>query len=187
MCASGGGSPSAGRVGSFKGKRRDELPDREIFDILQGAPMLIGRWRQHYHRFRPHSALGYRPPAPEAIAIEPSGMTPLPQAVVAGPTSGADHHGGQVLRAGDPPGVVLSGGLRTSKPLGVPSTMAVNPALRSRREARRVHEEDHTELRRGAAGSQPSVTGAGEGGPGNPSASDAPPFGRPASRGILPE
>ncbi len=25
---------------------------------------MIGAWRQHYNRIRPHSSLGYRPPAP---------------------------------------------------------------------------------------------------------------------------
>jgi putative transposase len=33
--------------------------------------VLIERWREHYNRVRPHSALGYRPPAPEAIAAGP--------------------------------------------------------------------------------------------------------------------
>jgi len=36
------------------------------------ARVLIERWREHYNRVRPHSALGYRPPAPEAIAAGPS-------------------------------------------------------------------------------------------------------------------
>ena len=29
--------------------------------------MLIERWRHHYNTIRPHSSLGYRPPAPETI------------------------------------------------------------------------------------------------------------------------
>lgn len=29
--------------------------------------MLIERWRRHYNAVRPHSSLGYRPPAPETI------------------------------------------------------------------------------------------------------------------------
>ena len=29
--------------------------------------MLIERWRRHYNTIRPHSSLGYRPPAPEAV------------------------------------------------------------------------------------------------------------------------
>ena len=65
------GSPwENGYVESFNGKLRDELLDREIFYTLLEAKVLIERWREHYNRFRPHSSLGYRPPAPEAIAFE---------------------------------------------------------------------------------------------------------------------
>ena len=46
---------------------RDELLEREAFDTLLEAKVLIERWRQHYNTIRPHSALGYRPPAPEAM------------------------------------------------------------------------------------------------------------------------
>ena len=46
---------------------RDELLDREIFYTLTEAMILIERWRREYNTVRPHSALGYRPPAPEAI------------------------------------------------------------------------------------------------------------------------
>ena len=56
---------------SFNGKLRDELLDREIFYTLQEAKVLIEQWRRHYNRVRPHSALGYRPPAPEAMEIPP--------------------------------------------------------------------------------------------------------------------
>jgi len=35
----------------------------EIFYTLREAQVLIEEWRQHYNRIRPHSALGYRPPA----------------------------------------------------------------------------------------------------------------------------
>ena len=52
---------------SFNGKLRDELLDREQFDTLLEAKVLIERWRRHYNTVRPHSSLGYRPPAPEAI------------------------------------------------------------------------------------------------------------------------
>ena len=45
---------------SFHGKLRDELLDREIFDTLLEAKVLIERWRWHYNRVRPHRALGYR-------------------------------------------------------------------------------------------------------------------------------
>ena len=52
---------------SFNGKLRDELLEREIFDTLLEAKVLIERWRHEYNTIRPHSSLGYRPPAPEAI------------------------------------------------------------------------------------------------------------------------
>ena len=42
---------------------RDELLAREAFDTLLEAKVLIERWRQHYNTIRPHSALGYQPPA----------------------------------------------------------------------------------------------------------------------------
>ena len=51
---------------SFNGKLRDELLNGEIFYTLKEAKVLIEQWRNHYNTIRPHSALGYRPPAPEA-------------------------------------------------------------------------------------------------------------------------
>jgi len=66
------GSPwENGYVESFNGKLRDELLEREIFYSLTEAKVLIEMWRAHYNRVRPHSSLGYRPPAPEAIAAGP--------------------------------------------------------------------------------------------------------------------
>jgi transposase InsO family protein len=62
------GSPwENGYIESFNGKLRDELLDREIFYTLREAKVLIERWRREYNTFRPHSALGYRSPAPEAV------------------------------------------------------------------------------------------------------------------------
>ena len=62
------GSPwENGYVESFNGKLRDELLDREIFYTVTEAKILIERWRREYNTVRPHSALGYRPPAPEAV------------------------------------------------------------------------------------------------------------------------
>lgn len=52
---------------SFNGKLRDELLNGEIFYTLKEAQVLIERWRCHYNTVRPHSALGYRPPAPETV------------------------------------------------------------------------------------------------------------------------
>ncbi len=55
---------------------RDELLNGEIFDTLLEAQVLVERWRKHYNQVRPHSALGYRPPAPEAILPPPVALTP---------------------------------------------------------------------------------------------------------------
>ena len=74
------GSPwENGYVESLNGKLRDELLEREIFDTLLEAKVLIERWRRDYNKIRPHSSLGYRPPAPEAIDIfhSASRATPL--------------------------------------------------------------------------------------------------------------
>ena len=68
------GSPWENGYGeSFNGKLRDELLDREIFYTLTEAQILIERWRRQYNTVRPHSALGYRPPTPEAVMPTPIG------------------------------------------------------------------------------------------------------------------
>ena len=62
------GSPwENGYCKSFNARMRDELLNGEVFCSLREAQMLIEQWRQHYNAKRPHSALGYRPPAPETI------------------------------------------------------------------------------------------------------------------------
>ena len=62
------GSPwENGYCESFNGKLRDELLNGEIFYSLKEAQVIIEQWRQHYNTHRPHSSLGYRPPAPQAI------------------------------------------------------------------------------------------------------------------------
>ena len=62
------GSPwENGYVESFNARFRDELLNGEIFYSLKEAQIVIEQWRQHYNTKRPHSSLGYRPPAPEAI------------------------------------------------------------------------------------------------------------------------
>ena len=61
------GSPwENGYVESFNGKLRDELLNCEIFTTLTEAKVLIAQWRREYNQVRPHSAKGYKPPAPEA-------------------------------------------------------------------------------------------------------------------------
>lgn len=60
---------------SFNGKLRDELLNGENFYTLREATILIERWRQHYNTLRPHSSLGYQPPAPQTILPRPAGLT----------------------------------------------------------------------------------------------------------------
>ena len=72
------GSPGEnGYIESFNSKLRDELLDREVFYTLAEAKILIEQWRKEYNQIRPHSALRYRPPAPEAITpvVIPTGLT----------------------------------------------------------------------------------------------------------------
>jgi len=63
------GSPwENGYCESFNGKLRDECLNGEIFYSLKEAQTVIESWRVHYNTKRPHSALGYRPPAPLTVA-----------------------------------------------------------------------------------------------------------------------
>ncbi len=63
------GSPwENGYCESFNGKLRDECLNREIFYSLKEAQIVIEQWRVEYNTRRPHSALGYRPPAPAACS-----------------------------------------------------------------------------------------------------------------------
>ena len=75
------GSPwENGYIESFNGKLRDELLDRELFYTLLEVRVLTERYRQIYNRIRPHSSLGYRPPAPETV------LPAVPLPVLAGLT-----------------------------------------------------------------------------------------------------
>ena len=73
------GSPwENGYVESFNGKLRDELLNVEIFDTLWEAKVLVERWRREYNQRRPHSALAYRPPAPEAKPLRSQALDSIP-------------------------------------------------------------------------------------------------------------
>ena len=86
------GSPwENGYCESFNSKLRDELLNGEIFYTLREAEVLIEAWRRHYNGIRPHSSLGYRPPAPEATLAR-NGTVPWSGALApkgARPTSSA--------------------------------------------------------------------------------------------------
>src|ERR1035437_6124835 len=73
------GSPwENGYCESFNGKLRDECLNGEIFYSLKEAQVVIEQWRVQYNKVRPHSSLGYRPPAPQTM--NPF-LTPLDQAM----------------------------------------------------------------------------------------------------------
>ena len=78
ICAS---SPwENGYLESFNGKLRDELLNVELFDAVLEAQVLAQRYRKHYNTARPHSALGYRPPAPEVILPWPPSLARITNA-----------------------------------------------------------------------------------------------------------
>jgi putative transposase len=84
------GSPwENGYCESFNSKLRDELLNGEIFYSLAEARVVIESWRQHYNTVRPHSSLGYKPPAPNALvwpAIQAKPVTPITADVADKPT-----------------------------------------------------------------------------------------------------
>jgi transposase InsO family protein len=78
------GSPwENGYCESFNGKLRDECLNGEIFYTLKEAQIVIEKWRVEYNTRRPHSALGYRPPAPAAYShLIPPNSNSQPIAVI---------------------------------------------------------------------------------------------------------
>ena len=81
------GSPwENGYVESFNARLRDELLNGEIFCSLREAQIIIEQWRRHYNQERPHSSLGYKPPAPEAVVVSPPALpSPLVRAAPTAP------------------------------------------------------------------------------------------------------
>ena len=77
------GSPwENGYIESFKRRLRDELLNVEVLDIVLEGKVLCEQWRGHYRAVRPHSSLGYEPPAPEAMLPWPSAsFAPLQEAM----------------------------------------------------------------------------------------------------------
>lgn len=62
------GSPwENGYCESFNARMRDEFLNGELFGNLYEATVLTRRWIEYYNSVRPHSALGGKPPAPQAI------------------------------------------------------------------------------------------------------------------------
>jgi len=83
------GQLSTGDPGQFyigANNLREELLNGEPFYSLAVARVMIEAWRVHYNTARPHSSLGYRPPAPQAIQWPScSGGSQPPQATTLAP------------------------------------------------------------------------------------------------------
>ncbi len=73
---------------SFNGRLRDEFLSAEVFYSLQEAKVLAAQWRHHYNHIRPHSSLGYKPPAPLAratrMAVPTYAIAPVATAMPSG-------------------------------------------------------------------------------------------------------
>ena len=77
------GSPwENGYCESFNSKLRDEFLNREILYTLKEAKVLIEWWRRYYNMLRPHSSIGYRPPAPKSL-LPAGAMPPYDEGVAA--------------------------------------------------------------------------------------------------------
>jgi len=77
------GSPwENGYAESFHSRLRDELLNAELFAGLRDAKALAANWKNEYNHRRPHSSLGYQPPAAYAasLADPPVGPAGLPPA-----------------------------------------------------------------------------------------------------------
>ena len=127
------GSPwENGYCESFNCKLRDELLNGEMFFSLAEAQVMIEAWRRHFNTIRPHSSLGYRPPAPEAII--PRGTTIAPSAT-APPDRNARARPPRTCRQKPP-----CTNIETGSPLGGRPASAGAPAFdrRSRSDKRRL-------------------------------------------------
>jgi transposase InsO family protein len=81
------GSPwENGYCESFNSKLRDELLNGELFYSLAEARIVIEGWRQYYTTQRPHSSLGYKPPAPKALIWPATPPEPASMDIAVRPT-----------------------------------------------------------------------------------------------------
>ncbi len=110
-----------GHNDSFNGTLAEEVLKREIFLTLREAKVLVEQWRREYNTIRPHSSLGYQPPASEAVRPDPAFLN-LP--VLRGP-----HPQGHPCHNPGPPPILHSLPHPTTLPQILPTVSA----------ARRVH------------------------------------------------
>jgi putative transposase len=75
---------------TFNSRLRDELLDREVFETLKEAKVIVEDHRLDYNHRRPHSSLGYRTPAefaathdcPGIASLSPADAVPIPDPVL---------------------------------------------------------------------------------------------------------
>ena len=91
LLAQGKTAVEAARAIGVTEQLRDELLDGEAFNTVRDAQVLIEQWRRHYSSARPHSSLGYRPPAPEVVMPTPA-LPPRPGPTGSAPSSLAMVH-----------------------------------------------------------------------------------------------
>ncbi len=68
MLEKAGGARRLSEARDHRAKIREQFLNGELFYSLKEAQIMVERWRSHYNTKHPHSALGYRPPAPETVA-----------------------------------------------------------------------------------------------------------------------
>jgi putative transposase len=75
------GSPwDHGFCENFNVKLRDKCLNGEIFFSPKGARIVVEKWREVHDTLHPHSALGYKPPAPEVCSsVVPPNPIPQPK------------------------------------------------------------------------------------------------------------
>ena len=113
------GSPWENGSGeSCTGTLRDEGLNPAIFTTLTEAQIRIERWRREDNPVRPHSALGDRPPAPDALEIRPPHPAPWADRRVAALPSALAQQSGAGHTLPTPPGILLIRGPRTGRRLG---------------------------------------------------------------------
>ena len=79
-----------GYVESFHSRLRDELLNAEVFADVGEARALAASWRSEYNHRRPHSSLGYLPPAAFAASCNAAiGEAAVAAATPGGPPVGA--------------------------------------------------------------------------------------------------
>src|ERR1039457_4465422 len=55
-------------IRAYRSRIKRRMPQSGNLLQLERSAVVIEQWRRHYNTIRPHSALNYRPPAPQTFA-----------------------------------------------------------------------------------------------------------------------